>query len=352
MPPLPRPHRVTFLPPIMTLVQGEPRGRVFAELLSHVVFGHLASHPVVAMTEPDDRVFVDGNGFPLDANHPELGNLLAWEFGTARRDEVLWLELTLVPGASAMPRLHSRGADGSGGVHIGGGGTFGGGLAGALAAWLAARFLPPGPELEPFAAADVRATVDWIDRMLAQLHDVDRDATILTSPPIDAIAVAALRTVAQLAPAAAGADLVAEIDGMILESDDDDPIAARNGIVRRMLGDLASTRGDARRLCAAAPQRGKSHMLLYGEDLGVDDEVRHQSIAATLLPENPSALHNYAAALLRAGRPEESRRAAARALAVAPRYVSAHNDVVRALRAAERPGAAFAAAQASWNLLG
>src|SRR5262249_17907376 len=119
-----------------------------------------------------------------------------------------------------------------------------------------------------------------------------------------------------------------------------------------MLEDLASTRDAARDLCAKGPQRGKSHLLLYGEDLDVDEELRHQAIAAALLPENPSALHNYASALLRAGRPGESRRAAARALALAPRYVSAHNDIVRALRGAERPGAAFAAAEASWRLLG
>ena len=127
----------------MTLAQGEPRGRVFAEILGDLVFGLLARHPVVAMTEPDDRQFLDGSGFTLDANHPELGNLLAWELGTARRDEVLWLELTLVPGASAMPRLHCRSSDGGGGVHTGGGGTFSGGLTGAVAAWLDARYLAP-----------------------------------------------------------------------------------------------------------------------------------------------------------------------------------------------------------------
>jgi tetratricopeptide (TPR) repeat protein len=150
----------------------------------------------------------------------------------------------------------------------------------------------------------------------------------------------------------AGAEIAQQIDDLILEHDPDEPGAVRHAVVRRMLEDLPSTRPAARALCAAAPQRGKSHLLLYGEDLDVDEELRHQAIAASLLPENPSALHNYAAALLRAGRPEESRRAAARALALAPRYVSAHNDIVRALRAAERPGAAFAAAEASWRVLG
>src|SRR5687768_7754562 len=155
MPPLPRPHRVTFLPSVITYPEGERRGRIFSELLAQATFGHLVDHAVVAVTDPTDRVFVDPNGFPLDANHPELGEVLSWELGTARREEVLWLEMTLVPGASGMPRLITRGADGNAGVYSEGGGSIAGGLAGAIGAWLEARGLPPASPLTSFTADDL-----------------------------------------------------------------------------------------------------------------------------------------------------------------------------------------------------
>src|SRR5262249_45823986 len=69
-------------------------------------------------------------------------------------------------------------------------------------------------------------------------------------------------------------------------------------------------------------------------------------------PENPQALDAHASALIRAGRPEEAHRAASRALQVGPRMVTAHCERIRALRDAERPGAAFHGARASWNLVG
>src|SRR5262249_50124329 len=178
------------------------------------------------------------------------------------------------------------------------------------------------------------------------------DTTILSSPPAAAaLAAPSLRALQRLLPASAD-DVRRELDVMLLEHEPDHPTAARAAVARRLAEGDATAWDEARRLVERMPQQGKLHMLLTGDALPVAEELRHQAIAATLLPENPQALDLHASALLRAGRPEEARRAAARALQHGPRLVKAHCDRVRALRAAERPGSAFHDARARPHRLG
>ncbi|HSS02481.1 MAG TPA: hypothetical protein VLM79_35720, partial [Kofleriaceae bacterium] len=73
--------------------------------------------------------------------------------------------------------------------------------------------------------------------------------------------------------------------------------------------------------------------------------VRHQGIAASLMPANPYACHNYAQQLAEIERREESYRWADRATVAAPQFAPAHLDCVRRLRQVGRPGQAFAEAQ-------
>ncbi len=73
--------------------------------------------------------------------------------------------------------------------------------------------------------------------------------------------------------------------------------------------------------------------------------VRHQGIAASLMPANPYACHNYSLQLAEVGRREESYRWADRATVAAPQFGAAHLDCVRRLRQVGRPGQAFAEAQ-------
>jgi len=73
--------------------------------------------------------------------------------------------------------------------------------------------------------------------------------------------------------------------------------------------------------------------------------VRHQGIAASLMPANPYACHNYSLQLAEVGRREESYRWADRATVAAPDFGAAHLDCVRRLRQVGRPGQAFAEAQ-------
>jgi len=351
MPPLPRPHRVTFLPPIVTFAHDETRQHILIELLQQVVFGHLVDHPVVSITDPAERSFIDGTGFLIDANHPDVGELVAWEHTTARRDEVLWLELTLVPGATGMPRLHCRGADGTASVYSEGGGSLSGGLGGALLVWLDERGLPSYISLPSFTSDELRQVAVWAEGLAAQATDPDAPATILTTPPVPSLCAAGLRTVTRLIPP--DPDFAREIDELILEVLPDDLIANRNRLARRIAAGTAA-RGAARELCAAAPQWSKAHLFAAIQAASadaVDEALRHAAAASVLAPESPEVAETLADLLVRAGRPDEAYRAAARAVRLAPDAAGGRLAAVRALRAAGRRGDALYEADAACTTL-
>src|SRR2546429_3281938 len=95
---------------------------------------------------------------------------------------------------------------------------------------------------------------------------------------------------------------------------------------------------------------GKPHLSIWGEPFAGDRPlenmgVRHQGIAASLMPANPYACHNYSLQLAEEQRKEESYRWADRATVSAPDFGAAHLDCVRRLRQVGRPGQAFAEAQ-------
>lgn len=325
---------------MITYPEGERRGRIFTEILGQVVFGHLVDHPVVAVTDPADRVFLDPNGFPLDANHPELGEVLSWELGTARREEVAWLELTLVPGASGMPRLITRGADGNADVFSEGGGSISGGLAGAIGAWLEARGLPPASPLAHFSADELRKTAFWLEGLVRQANDPEQSTTILIAPPVQALAAAALRALARVGPP--DPDYVAQVNALILDIDPEDTIALHDQLARAPDG---PPRSEARRLLPFAPQWYKLHLLIAATGGPIEEALRHTAAAAVLAPESPLTAEAESRALLRAGRAEDAAHAAARAVSLAPRGLRGRAALVRALRAAGRPGDAFRASQ-------
>ncbi len=68
---------------------------------------------------------------------------------------------------------------------------------------------------------------------------------------------------------------------------------------------------------------GKPHLSIWGEPFALDRPlenmgVRHQGIAASLMPANPYACHNYSLQLADVDRREESYRWADRATVAAP----------------------------------
>src|SRR5258706_17863 len=95
---------------------------------------------------------------------------------------------------------------------------------------------------------------------------------------------------------------------------------------------------------------GKPILSIWGDPFAADRPlenmgVRHQGIAASLMPANPYACHNYSLQLAEVGRKEESYRWADRATVAGPDFGAAHLDCVRRLRQVGRPGQAFAGAQ-------
>src|SRR5205814_2528446 len=134
-----------------------------------------------------------------------------------------------------------------------------------------------------------------------------------------------------------------------LQLDPKHPVARRNRYVTGLLA------GDTDRrailpLIDEAPMYAKPHLSIWGEPFAAERVlenmgVRHQGIAASLMPANPYACHNYSLQLAEAGRREESYRWADRATVAAPEFGAAHLDCVRRLRQVGRPGQAFAEAQ-------
>ncbi|HMG55604.1 MAG TPA: hypothetical protein VK601_19030 [Kofleriaceae bacterium] len=215
-----------------------------------------------------------------------------------------------------------------------------------LAQWLAARRLPPVGPLPGFTLDDLReiaARLVMADDLLVQGRELGIVPRSLTQAP-PRLSVPFLRVLAELSR-----DDARTIDPAILKLDPSHPVARRN----RYVTGLTTGEVDRRAilpLIDEAPMYAKPHLSIWGEPFAADRPregmgVRHQGIAASLMPANPYACHNYSLQLAEAGRREESYRWADRATVAAPQFGAAHLDCVRRLRQVGRPGQAFAEAQ-------
>jgi tetratricopeptide (TPR) repeat protein len=351
MGPQPYPHRATFLASTLTAsADQDALAPCVARLISVIVFDHLVRHPVVTLGDLDDERLTDDTGRLLDATHPQLDESIDWFFRMSRRHEVLWFELGIEP-APARPQppvLHSRRphtaeieswtchpelalSDQLGQL---------------LAQWLAARRLPPVGPLAAFTLDELREVGERLamaDELLVQGRDLGIAPRALTQPP-PRLPVPFLRVLAELSHDGARA-----IDPAILRFDPGHLVARRN----RYVAGLATGEFDRRAilpLIADAPMYARPHLSIWGEPFAAERPlenmgVRHQGIAASLMPANPYACHNYSLQLAEVGRREESYRWADRATVAAPQFGAAHLDCVRRLRQVGRPGQAFAEAQ-------
>ncbi|HEX3481088.1 MAG TPA: hypothetical protein VHT91_38995, partial [Kofleriaceae bacterium] len=383
MGPLPYPHRATFLAATLTVAPDQDALAPYvARLVSAILFDHLARHPVVTLGDHDDERLTDDAGRLLDAGHPQLEESLDWLFRVSRRHEVLWFELGLDPARPQPAVLRSRRPPAAGppGVPPGdriersetGGGDPDGSAGGAggrvprgidrwvasselelsqqlgqcLALWLAARRLPPVGPLPAFSAGDLREVADRLamaDELIGQGRELGIVPRALTQP-LARLPVPFLRVLAELSR-----DDARTIDPAILRIDPSHPVARRNSYVTG----LATGEVDRRAILALteeAPMYARPHLSIWGEPFAADRPlenmgVRHQGIAASLMPANPYACHNYSLQLAEVGRREESYRWADRATAAAPQFGAAHLDCVRRLRQVGRLGQAFAEAQ-------
>ena len=158
-----------------------------------------------------------------------------------------------------------------------------------------------------------------------------------------AAAAAARGAVPARARRARRATTARTIDPKILELDPAHPVARRNALRHRARARRRSIAATILPLVDEAPMYGKPHLSIWGEPFAADRPlenmgVRHQGIAASLMPANPYACHNYSLQLAEVGRREESYRWADRATVAAPQFGAAHLDCVRRLRQVGRPG--------------
>jgi hypothetical protein len=348
MPLQPWPHRVTFMAPLLRLTPADqPHAVVAAGFLATVLFEHLVRHPVLAATDADDQDLDDGARL-LDAEHPRFAEAVQAELSEARRDEVAWFELLLDPAQPPAGRLHVLSAARQRQVFDGasGDGSVSALIDHCLAQWLAARWLPPLPRaLEPFSVAELMAAIQAASRIVQAASSAPGVANALLDyqrklvVPMYRVADAATRI---------------PMDARILKIEPDNPKALLNGFLARrgkgpdeLRAQLAKqglgtpTVAELEQVIQLAPQWGKPHLAMIGDDVPTRKVLHHQGIAATLMPRNVFAVDGYAAALRRAGRPEEAWRISRRCSRLVPKYIPAHISAIVSLRECGRHGEAY-----------
>jgi tetratricopeptide (TPR) repeat protein len=350
--PLPYPHRATFLASTLIVPAEQTAATPFlARLFSLLLFDHFLRHPIVTLGDDDDQLSDDENRL-LDASHPAIEDSIDWMFRIARRHEVLWFEVSLDRARPQATLLRSRTPNGAieewtSSPDL----ALSQQLGQCITQWLATRRLPIVPQLSNFTLDDMRTAGERLTKahaVLSQRTDYTQIPQALITdaltPPLPRLAIPYLRVLAGLSGAAART-----LDAKILELDPTHPVARRNAYVTSLLRGGADRR-DILPLITEAPMYGKPHLSIWGEPFAADRPyenmgVRHQGIAASLMPANPYACHNFSLQLADEGRKEESYRWADRATVASPYFGAAHLDCVRRLRQVGRPGQAFAEAQ-------
>ncbi len=347
MGPLPYPHRATFLASTLAvppeIVAAKP---YLARLVAVIVFDHLVRHRIVTLGDHDDERLLDDTGRLLDALHPSIEDSFDWFFRVSRRHEVLWFEISFDPSVPEAPLLSARRPDGSieqwaSSPEL----ALSQQLGQCLAQWLSARRLPQVGPLSDFTSEDVRVAADRLlkaEGQIAQGRELTSVTRAMTQFP--RLGVPFLRVLAELSR-----DEARSLDPSILKLDPAHPVARRNHYVTALLAGEVDRRAILP-LVEEAPMYAKPHLSIWGEPFAAERPlenmgVRHQGIAASLMPANPYACHNYSLQLAEVGRREESYRWADRATVAAPQFGAAHLDCVRRLRQVGRPGQAFAEAQ-------
>ena len=345
--PLPYPHRATFLASTLVVPFEQAGTTAFlSRLISLTIFDHFLRHPIVTLGDDDERL-ADADGRLLDANHPQIEDSIDWLFRVSRRHEVMWFEVSVDRARAQATLLHSRLPNGitdewTSSPDL----PLSQQLSQCLVQWLKQRRLPPVASLPDFTVEDLRTAADRLKKantMLSLRNDYAQLPAALFSP-LPRLAVPYLRVLAEVAGSAART-----VDPKILEVDPSHPVARRNVYVAGLVQGTVDRR-DILPLVSEAPMYGKPHLSIWGEAFGADRPlenmgVRHQGIAASLMPANPYACHNYSLQLAEVGRREESYRWADRATVAGPDFGAAHLDCVRRLRQVGRPGQAFAEAQ-------
>ncbi len=341
MPPLPYPHRVSFLAAALALPTPlEHLALLSAKLLGALVFDHLVRHPMVSVGDFDDERLTDDQDRLVDARHAGAEEAIDWFLRVGRRQEVLWLDVSLDPQRAAPVRLRSRRAAGPIDEWVAPGGALTDQVGAVIDQWLDARRLPRAGMLPAFTRDDLVNTAQQLHRALDAARDTKAIPPELATAPAR-LGVAFYRVLADMT------EVDGDWDRKILALDPTHVVARRN----LYLASIAD-KGDRRAilpLIAEARMYAKPHLSVFGDAFAADRPIEgmglhHQGVAAMLAPANAWACHNYSIQLDAAYRREESYRWCDRATIAAPELDTAHLDCVRRLRVVQRPGQAFAEA--------
>ncbi len=343
MPAMPLPHRIScpFFPLMHLSGRDDRLAQFAADLFHQILFEHLVRHPVVSMTDTDDQNQAnwgvdDGSAPEADA---EREKLIDWQFEVSRRDELLLFQFNLDP--AAQPELamrvltRQRQLD----AFTGATGTLSQQLSQVLGLWLRSRGLPPAPRpLPSFNTAEYIDTVRAIEAIADAVEKDDPGRVIQVASQIRAVPVAALRLV--LGNMHGPFEL--ELEQRILQLEPDNPIALRQDFFRKLEAEGESLdRNIILAAINAAPQWGKPHLSMHGKKVGGKLALRHQGIAAQLMPSNPWAQDNFGLQLMNHSRPDEALRSFDRAVKASPLFQKSWQNCMDAARATDRLGEAF-----------
>ena len=309
------PHRVTFLAPRLTLPPNAAQLEQSAALLLFVtVFEHLMRHPSVSMTDPDDHRLVDGDDRLITIDHPDIDEIRSSEYGGARRDELIWLDISLDPSRPAPVRLKAERYDHLTGEFVAmGQAPLGSQIDNCIAQWLSAIGRAPAPRpLEAFSADEFLYAAGCLMRAL-QSRTPDGGVDLSVPPRLQ---VPFFRSVYVTMNLYTWRE--------ILEREPDNAWAIRDMYLDGIHNEGPTTRDPIRAAIKAAPMFGKPYLSMFGEGVSKDDEVDGFAMASLLIPGNAFSLKDYGYTLDAVERWTEAARFAERACKSMPLLLGAH----------------------------
>lgn len=309
------PHRVTLLAPLLALPQGAQHLEQPAALLLFItVFEHMLRHPSVSMTDPDDHRLVDNDERLLTIQHPDIDGIRGNEYGRARRDELIWFELSMDPARPAPVKLKTERYDGKTAEFVAmGQAPVGAQIANCIGQWLSSIGHPQPPRpMEPFTADDFLNAANCGYRAL-QSRTPDGGVDLTVPPKLQ---VPFFRFVYVTMNLYTWRE--------ILQLDPDNPWAIRDKFLDGIHNNGPTTRDPIRAAIKTGPMFGKLYLSMFGEGVSDDEQLNAFAMASVLIPGNGFALKDYGYSLNRAARWSEARRYGERACRATPLLLDAH----------------------------
>ncbi len=311
---LAKPYRIAFLAPEIALEGADTiHAREAAALVWVTCIETLQRHAGVSVLDADVTPLVPRDGHYAPNGADRGARPCDAVFAPRRRDELLWLELAVAPGAKPCAvKLHGIARDGAAQTFAGSGRALGEQLQSVLAAWLAARGLATSGlprTLDAMTADDFLAVVRAIAPLLAEQARVGGIATRATTA-VDADDEEAPPLLDLDDPDASATDVHMEAlsDSMIFAELAAEPRTTISGRPRAIANRLpASLRVPALRLL----------QMTLGDDLS--------DLVLTTDPEHPQAL--FARYLDRTASPEPDRALLRRVLASAPGWARPYAEL-------------------------